>query len=544
MVEQQLGRYEILEHLGAGATADVFRARDTVLGREVALKVLKPSLVADKGAFARFSQEAQAAAQLFHPHIALVLDMDSSDDRYFIAMQYVPGRSLDKILAEEGPLPWAEVLRLAEQVGGALSFAHARGFIHRDVKPANIIRTPAGDYVLTDFGLTRAMMSTGLTSHTGAVLGTPAYIAPEIWQGKTATAATDEYALACVLVEALTGEVLFAGESPPAVMTRHVLTGAELPEQWPKGAPEVASAIFAKALAKAPDERHGGPEALAQALVENVNVPPANIEHPDPSNKQPTSDDEEIEPPALNNDPAVAQSEPPAPVSPSATAAEQPSESSDELTVTLAPGVEMVFVRVPAGEFLMGEDPTQAVHVDEYWIGKYPVTNAQYAAFVETTKYKLPKGDEWSKQGLRSGRDKHPVVYVSMYDAEAFCEWATQVTGYDIQLPTETQWEKAARGADGRIYPWGDGKPTNRHCTFNSGGTTPVGSHSPLGDSPYGCADMAGNVWEWCVGSVLRGGYWHNNEWDVRGANRSRLSSIFTFDFLGFRCVVDAAPGG
>jgi len=145
MVEQHLGKYEILEHLGAGATADVFRARDTVLGREVALKVLKPSLVADKSAFARFAQEAQAAAQLFHPHIALVLDMDSGDDRYFIAMQYVPGHSLDKLLAEEGPLPWADVVRLAEQIGGALAFAHARGFIHRDVKPANIIHTPEGD---------------------------------------------------------------------------------------------------------------------------------------------------------------------------------------------------------------------------------------------------------------------------------------------------------------------------------------------------------------------------------------------------------------
>jgi serine/threonine-protein kinase len=522
MVEQQLGKYEILEHLGAGATADVFRALDTVLGREVALKVLKPSLVADISAFARFSQEAQAAAQLFHPHIALVLDMDSGNDRYFIAMQYVPGASLDKLLAEDGPLAWADVVRLAEQIGGALAFAHARGFIHRDVKPANIIRTPEGDFVLTDFGLTRAMMSTGLTSHTGAVLGTPAYIAPEIWQGETATAATDEYALACVLVEALTNEVLFAGESPPAVMTRHVLTGAELPETWPDSVPEDTSAVFSKALAKAPDARHGGPEALVAALQGAG------------SSRQEAGGRRQE---ARGKDQARSERL-------QASSVRHPA-SGNELILELGSGVEMVFVRIPAGEFLMGEGGSQRkVYLDEYWMGKYPVTNAQYAAFVEATGYQYPKGDEWSDQGLRPGRSKYPVVCVSMHDADAFCEWATQVTGHVIQLPTEAQWEKAARGTDGRTYPWGDEEPTHHHCTFNSGGTTQVGLHSPLGDSPYGCADMAGNVWEWCGGGLLRGGSWISNGGLVLGASRGRYDPPDTGDYDGFRCVLVAAPGG
>lgn len=266
MSSRQLGKYTILDSLGAGATAEVFRAQDTSLGREVALKVLKPALVTDAAAFARFAQEAQAAAQLFHPPIALVLDMDSAESRYFIAMQYIAGLSLDRILAERGPLPWPDVLRLAEDVGGALAFAHARGFLHRDVKPSNILCTSEGEYVLTDFGLTRAMMATGLTSHTGAVLGTPAYIAPEIWLGQKATPATDEYALACVLVEASTGEVLFAGDTPPAVMTRHVLSGAELPQTWPDGVPVGVNGILRQALAKEPTARHGGPGFLAVAL--------------------------------------------------------------------------------------------------------------------------------------------------------------------------------------------------------------------------------------------------------------------------------------
>jgi formylglycine-generating enzyme required for sulfatase activity len=183
--------------------------------------------------------------------------------------------------------------------------------------------------------------------------------------------------------------------------------------------------------------------------------------------------------------------------------------SGNELILELGSGVEMVFVRIPAGEFLMGEGSSQReMYLDEYWMGKYP------------------------------------VVRVSMHDADAFCEWATQVTGHVIQLPTEAQWEKAARGTDGRTYPWGDEEPTHHHCTFNSGGTTQVGLYSPLGDSPYGCADMAGNVWEWCGGSVLRGGSWCDSEWYVRGANRDRDGPTYTCGISGFRCVAVGAPGG
>lgn len=131
-------------------------------------------------------------------------------------------------------------------------------------------------------------------------------------------------------------------------------------------------------------------------------------------------------------------------------------------------------------------------------IGKTPVTNAQYAAFVEATKRKVPK--HWKRllrqDRIPSGKENHPVVNVSWYDAVAFCRWLSQETGQPFRLPTEAEWEKAARGADGRIYPWGDEQLTNELCYLGSG-TTPVGRYSPQGDSPYGCADMAGNVWEW-----------------------------------------------
>jgi formylglycine-generating enzyme required for sulfatase activity len=228
-------------------------------------------------------------------------------------------------------------------------------------------------------------------------------------------------------------------------------------------------------------------------------------------------------------------------------------------------------VRVPAGEFLMGSDPAKdksaldneqpqhRVYLSEFYIGKYPVTNAQYAAFVKATKHEVPK--HWKNGRIPSDKENHPVVYVSWRDAVAFCGWLAQQTGQGFRLPTEAEWEKAARGTDGRIYPWGDGPPTAELCNFNNnvGDTTPVGQYSPQGDSPCGCADMAGNVWEWTQslfrgypydpadgredlragGSrVVRGGSFSYNRGYVRCACGFRLEPVVLDRNRGFRPVV------
>ena len=265
-MNQELGKYKILDKLGEGATAEVYHAVDSSLDREVALKVLKPALVPDPSAFARFVQEAKAAARLFHNHVATVLDMGESEGRYYIAMRYIEGKSLDKLLKEEGPLSWEETLRMARQIGEALDYAHGEGFLHRDVKPSNIIRDEKGDFWLTDFGLTRAMMSTGLTSHTGAVLGTPSYIAPEIWQGEDAVPATDQYALACVVCEMLTGDVLFTGNTPPAVMTAHIANKIEFVDEQMDLIPQKIQAPLAKALSKDPKERYSDNRSFIRSM--------------------------------------------------------------------------------------------------------------------------------------------------------------------------------------------------------------------------------------------------------------------------------------
>ena len=178
--------------------------------------------------------------------------------------------------------------------------------------------------------------------------------------------------------------------------------------------------------------------------------------------------------------------------------------------LTITSPITLDLVRVPAGEFLMGsvaerdehaqddELPQHRVYLPGYHIGRYPITNLQYAAFVEATG--APAPESWPEDGMPAGKGDHPVVAVLWKEARAFCAWLGEVSGRAIRLPTEAEWEKAARGTDGRIYPWGDSPADETLCNFDNqvGVTTPVGRYSPRGDSPYGCADMAGNVWEWC----------------------------------------------
>jgi len=201
------------------------------------------------------------------------------------------------------------------------------------------------------------------------------------------------------------------------------------------------------------------------------------------------------------------------------------------------------------------------------------VTNVQYAAFVKATKHEVPK--HWKNGRISSGKENHPVVYVTWYDAIAFCEWLSQETGENLRLPTAAEWDKTARGTDGWVYPWGNERPTAELCNFvmNVGDTTPVGQYSPQGDSHYGCADMAGNVWEWTqslwgkdrakpdfgypydpgdgredleadsdVRRVLRGGAFDGAEWDVRCASRGRNRPLARYGGAGFRVVASPVP--
>ena len=554
---QKIGRYQLLEELGSGSFATVFRALDTRLERQIALKVLDPLLGRQDEFIQMFLAEARSAASLKHPNIVTIHDYEETGGQLLIAMELVEGRDLRKLIRSGGPLPIEQVVDIIEQAASALAYAHQRGLVHRDVKAANILLEGGTHAVLTDFGLAKAIAgSVYARSFSGSrgIAGTVEYLAPEQAEGEAATPQSDLYALGIVAYELLTGRVPFKAESPLVVMRMQADKPPPDPAELRPDLPAGMRAALLKALSKDPAERQEGVLAFAADL------------------RQSTNDN-------------------------------QPSK-----ILTLAPGVELELVRVPAGRFMMGSDkavdkdayddelPQHELHLDEYWIGKTPVTVAQFAAFVKAASYQTSaekegsgytwtgktwdyvKGADWAhprgpKSDVRQKQD-HPVTLVSWKDAAAFCEWASRSTGQQVRLPSEAEWEKAARGglpsprvgrgAGGeggvRLYPWGNAPPDKTLCNFNMNvkDTTPVGKYSPGGDSPYGCADMAGNVWEWTRSlwksypydpkdgredpdsrdmRVLRGGSFYNPPRLVRCAYRCGSYPGFRIANLGFRVV-------
>ncbi|MDH4351526.1 MAG: serine/threonine-protein kinase, partial [Gemmatimonadota bacterium] len=206
------GDYDIAGELGRGGMATVFLAHDIALDRKVAIKVMTPSLVTGAGMVERFKREARTAASLSHPHIIPIYAVRETDRLLFFVMKFVEGRSLDTVIRHQGPLPIPMVQAIMSQVGGALGYAHRRGIVHRDMKPANIMLDDEGWAVVTDFGIAKVADARGLTM-TGVTIGTPSYMSPEQCASKEVTGATDQYSLGIVAYELLTGKVPFDADS-------------------------------------------------------------------------------------------------------------------------------------------------------------------------------------------------------------------------------------------------------------------------------------------------------------------------------------------
>jgi serine/threonine-protein kinase len=259
-----LGPYRIEQLLGQGATGTVYRAARVSDGETVALKVLRAELARDPEYSHRFLHEARAAREVDHRHVVRVLDAGTAGDRHFLAMAYVEGGSLSDRLAG-GPLPLPDLLRLAAEVGAALDALHARGVVHRDVKPSNILCEQDGAAVLTDFGVAKGRAYTVLTQP-GQVLGTVDFLAPEVIRGDGASAASDIYGLGCVVFACLAGAPPFAGARPLQVMVGHL--GQEPPDPGAArdDVPAGLSAAVLTALAKEPEARPPTGRAYALAL--------------------------------------------------------------------------------------------------------------------------------------------------------------------------------------------------------------------------------------------------------------------------------------
>jgi serine/threonine protein kinase len=260
----ELGGYRIVGPLGQGATSVVYLAEHVRLGRAAALKLLTPA-VGEADFRERFLRESQLAASLDHPNIVPVYDAGEEDGLLYIAMASVDGQDLKTLLADAGPLPLRRALRIVGQVGSALDAAHARGLVHRDVKPANILVADNDRTYLSDFGVVKELASNG-TTRTGSFVGTIEYSAPEQIEGRQVDARVDVYALACVLYECLAGAAPFHRSSEVAVMNAHLHAP---PPKLARAVPEIPAAVepvIAKALSKSPLDRYASCGEFVTAL--------------------------------------------------------------------------------------------------------------------------------------------------------------------------------------------------------------------------------------------------------------------------------------
>ncbi len=258
------GRYRVSARLGSGGMADVYLVHDTLLGRQVALKLLHHRFAEDQEFVERFRREASSAAGLSHPNVVAVFDRGEWDGTYYIAMEYLPGRSLKAVVREHGPLSISDAIDIVVQILLAVRFAHRRGIIHRDIKPHNVILDEEGRAKVTDFGIARAGASD--MTLTGSIMGTAQYLSPEQAQGHAVSETSDLYAVGVVLFELLTGSVPFEGDSAVTIALKQVSVEATPPSQRNPEVGPALDAVVMRSLAKNPLARFASADEFIAAL--------------------------------------------------------------------------------------------------------------------------------------------------------------------------------------------------------------------------------------------------------------------------------------
>lgn len=269
-------RYEILEKIGNGGMATVYKARCHVLNRNVAIKVLKEEFITDAEFVKRFNIEAQAAASLTHPNIVSIYDVGNEGDIYYIVMELVQGKTLKEIINDEGILPWKWTVNIAIQIASALEVAHRHNIVHRDIKPHNIIITEDGTAKVTDFGIAKAVSNSTITSF-GSTIGSVHYFSPEQARGGYTDAKSDLYSLGVVMYEMLTGKVPFDADTPVSVALKHMQEVPVEPKKLNPTIPDSVNKIIIKAMQKEPNLRYSSATEMLADLRESIKNPNGNF---------------------------------------------------------------------------------------------------------------------------------------------------------------------------------------------------------------------------------------------------------------------------
>lgn len=615
-------RYEIINPIGRGGVGIVYKAKDYMLDEIVALKLLAPGLAMNQEIVERFKQETKITRRLSHNNIVRIYDIGKFDSRWYISMEYIDGKNLKMIIQEKGSLSIVEATGIIKQVLRALEVVHDKHIINRDIKPQNILIGIDGIVKIGDFSIAKSSDLNGVTSPDVMIVGSPEYISPEQVNGEKIDNRTDIYSVGIVLYEMLTGKPPFESDTLIAIAHKQVFELPTPPKNLNPDIPIWLDKIILKCLAKRLDDRYQTVKELISDL-EDHRVPKINFEQKRDEAKisqkkfltlrriaissiiglfiaivitgyfiqkynknqttlQITQKD------FIDNSKKLAMLETKLQeletikqdLETQLSTAEQKIQNTEsekkklmaELQAVKKPvapkGIPSDMILVDAGEFTMGNPEIgdqHKVYLNAFYIDKYEVTNEQYVKFLNTigthdgyinldSGYcKIEKIE--GVYVVKKGYEKHPVVEVSWNGANMYAKWAGK------RLPTEAEWEKAAKGTNGRKYPWGDTFDRNK-CNVSMQRTMPVGSY-PEGRSPYGCYDMAGNAWEWTADwydsdyyknspsvnpngpnsgnfRVWRGGSLFGNQLTTQCSTRNYLSPEKTQNGSGFRCVLSS----
>jgi len=478
----RIGKYELQEFLGGGMS-HVYRALDTVIGRTVAVKILTEQGCQDIEAKARFLAEARMAGNIAHDNVLSIYDFGEDEyHRPFMVMEFLRGEDLRHAINGGRTGDLKSKLKIALQIGRALEYIHTQRIIHRDIKPENVHINSAGVVKLMDFGIAK---TEGLAmTRAGYVLGTPYYMAPEQVMGSEVTDQVDVYAFGVLLFELLAGAKPFGGDSVErifyAILNEPVNLDPLVQARIPQAIIDLVAGCTAKQAAQRPQGFAPICAELERALA--TQDAPTIVMQPTIVAAPPAERPVWLMPVILVVVAALAAALYFALQKPKVITVVQEPSKGPEFAATLSfPSGDMVLVK--AGSFQFGKDK-KATFLPAYYVDKTEVSNAAYAAFCKENGHKLPQDFPANKPDL-------PVVNVSILDAKAFANWAGK------RLPNAKEWEKAARGADGFAFPWGNDADHSRANLGHENATQPDPVNSyPNGASPAGALNMAGNVWE------------------------------------------------